>query len=206
MSEFRLRHQTSCSMIDVATPETCGSALLKIQVAIYRTFAAYESSTPVQALRDIYLTGGLGSDTMSTALELLPKLWPASSTPDAVVSELCNFYIDLCIGITMTEPKVVGLESLADMLDQGLARKKFDIVHQSRLAALWAAMPLGPVSPSLSYAILKISGCVTAILLHHGLIPAGGLKAWGLMLADAGLDDKVRSARAPPGPNSCSDH
>lgn len=177
--------------IEVALPEKCGSALLKIQAATYRIHKAHASSTPVEDLRAIFLNGGLGADTMATALELLPTLWTPSSTPETLVPDLCTFYIDLCGSTDMSEPRAVALENLADILDRRLAAGKFDDLDSARLTELWTALPFGRVNPSLANAILRVSGCMMAILLQHGKMPASGLQGWGRMLAHAGQDERV---------------
>ncbi|KAF4124146.1 hypothetical protein GMORB2_5862 [Geosmithia morbida] len=190
ISALSLRQSLPVERIDVTLPQRCGSALLKIQTATYRIYTAIGSMTPVEELRAIFLGGDLGADTMATALELLAKIWTASTTPDELVPELCSFYMDLCCGTALSEPRTVAVENLASIIECRLAKGEFDDVDFSRLTQLWATLPFSPVNPSLSNAVLRISGCVTAILQRSQKLPASGLQGWGLMLADAGQDDK----------------
>ena len=192
ISLYSVLHSIPSEQILVSLPPVCGSALLKIQAAKYQIHTAYRSASAVERLRDIFLGGRMGADTMAAALELIPRLWTTSSTPDDVLAALCGFYIDICLETTgKSEPQTLALEGLADILDQLLAKTNYHALEPLRLRELWSTLPFRPVNPSLSNAILRVSGCVVAILLHFRQIPAAGLEGWGLMMADGGLEDKV---------------
>lgn len=197
ISAFGTFHSISLEQIEIPIPPVYGSALLKIQVAIYQVHAAYRSGSPIESLRKIFLGGNMGADTMAAALELLPKLWKIPSTPDDVLSALASFYLDICLKTDKTEAQAIALQGLADILDHLLARKNYDALKVLSLTALWSALPFRPVNPSLSNAILRVSGCIAAVLLHSKRILPAGLRGWGSMMADAGLDDKVRILMSP---------
>lgn len=171
-----------------------GSALLKIQQATYEIYAAFGHQDPINQLRGTLLGGSIGVNTMVAMLELLPKLWMLSSTTDSVLAELCALYVDFCLQISSDEAQAVALENLADVLDHLLNKGNFDLLQVLPLQQLWATLSSRTMGPSLSEAVLRISGCIVVILRHFDEISADGIRTWGLMMADAGLDDKVSSS------------
>lgn len=167
------------------------SALLKVQKTISSVFLATQAQDPVGELRKLFLRDGLGSDVLAAALEYLPTLWNASSTTDDVLLGLCDLYIDVCVRTAHPEAHVVALQNLAKILDQLLGSGACVQLAPSSLTALWTSLPLRPVNPALSTAVVEVSGGMIAVLKQLNCISALGLKNWGAILAGALRDDSV---------------
>ncbi|KAG9254907.1 putative death-receptor fusion protein-domain-containing protein [Emericellopsis atlantica] len=169
-----------------------GSALLKIQKSVFDTYAAYQSEDPVQQLRKVLLVESPGSDGVIASIELIPKLWKTSSLADDTYSALCVLCIDLCLSTTVSEQQAAVLDNLADALSE---RPIYESNVSERLVEMWTALPNAPTSPLLSNAVLRASGCIIPILSRNGVVQAEGLRQWGRMIADAGLEDKSFDVR-----------
>ena len=192
--EFQRSQSQPLAKISVSYTGNSGSALLKIQKTITGIISASEADKPLAQLKDLLLAPGIGGDTLAAALEALPRVWAASSASDNVLEGLCQLYVDICLVTGFTEAQVVALQNLADFFDKLLMENKFDLVSPNALAELWTGLPLRPMNPALSNAIIRVSGGLLAMLRHRGGVPTEDITAWGLMIADAGLDDKVNNA------------
>lgn len=175
----------------VLIPTTQGSALLKAQSTISKILSASQDKEPVKQVRAVLFESRLGADTMATALESIPRLWHSTSTPSEVRIALCDLYIDVCLRTNFTEPKVVAIENLVELMNQLIAEDKLDSLPVSSLMNMWNMLPQRSLNPSLSNAIVRASGCLVAIMNHYQRLPATAFKNWGTMMADAGSDDKV---------------
>jgi hypothetical protein len=72
-----------------------------------------------------------------------------------------------------------------------------NIPDEKDLTHLWATIARQSMRPTLSNAIIRITGTLPAALISRqgeNLLPSpsSSLENWGDMMADAGLDDKVR--------------
>lgn len=182
----------------VIIPTKQGSALLKAQSTISKILSASQDKEPVQQVRGVLFESRLGADTMATALESIPRLWHSSSTPSEIRVALCDLYIDVCLRTNFTEPQVVAIENLVELMNQLIAEDKLDSLPVSSLMNLWNILPQRSLNPSLSNAIVRASGCLVAIMNHHQRLPATVFRNWGAMMADAGSDDKVSDSRNSP--------
>lgn len=168
-------------------------ALLKGQKAINDLFVAQQSNQAISSLRTILLDSQTGVNTLVTALETTPKLWnPATATHETLL-ELCRLYIDVALSTTYLEAQIAAVENLVNVLDVLLRNETHETLPIDELASLWACIPLGPMNPELSNAIIRAGGGIIAALHIAGMITAEGLNRWAILMADAGLDDKVRT-------------
>jgi hypothetical protein len=182
--------------IEAPSRSTSSGALLQIQTSRLEVYQAFHSESPLKDLKSSLLDQYASADAVVAALELIPTLWELSTTSTDILIGLAELYTTLCLERSHSEVHAFALQNLADMLDFLNAKS---VEHQllPGLLRLWTALPWGPINPSLSDAILRVSGCVMATMILHGTIPPSGLHNWGAMVADAGLDDKVCS---PPFP------
>ncbi|KAM0516613.1 hypothetical protein ACHAPE_005244 [Trichoderma viride] len=188
----------------VIIPTKQGSALLKAQSTISKILSASQDKEPVQQVRGVLFESRLGADTMATALESIPRLWHSTSTPSEIRIALCDLYIDVCLRTTFTEPQVVAIENLVELMNQLIAEDKLDSLPVSSLMNLWNILPQRSLNPSLSNAIVRASGCLVAIMNNHQRLPATAFRNWGAMMADAGSDDKSFDTRFAAAQSLCS--
>lgn len=167
------------------------SALFRGQRIINQVLTVYQGKDAMVNLRELLLATRLGANTLVTALETLPKLWDHTSATDDMLVSLCNLYIDLSLQTGAVEAQTVSVENLAIIIDTILQRGRQDILPVNRLLELWAGIPLSPMNPALSNAVTRASGGIVATLSLINGPESVNLRSWGLMMADAGLDDKV---------------
>ncbi len=172
-------------------PEKSSLALFKSQKVINDIFLAYQAANPVSALRDIIFSPHIGVNTLVTALETIPKLWNPVSATEQTLLFLCSLYIDTALRSTYLEAQTVAVENLADVLDALLQEGKTQKLPIDELASLWACLPLGPMNPALANAVIRAGGGIVAALHVAGRLTPEGLNSWAVLMADAGLDDKV---------------
>lgn len=167
-------------------------ALLRAQRVIHEVHCIAESSGQIEDLNTLLLSKTMGVNTIVAGLETIPKLWNTLRLSEQEVNQFCNLYHDVCLKIGPAEPRVIALQNLTDILDQVIKSRSFGLVSADLLSQIWNSLPLSLLNPALANAIIRISGCITAILSKTKAISAEGIKNWGHMVADAGLDDKVR--------------
>ncbi|KAI8671322.1 hypothetical protein NCS57_00607000 [Fusarium keratoplasticum] len=180
------------------------SALLRAQRVIHEVHSIFESNDPVENLNILLLSKTLGVNTIVAGLETIPKLWRASKLSESKVNEFCNLYRDVCLKIGPAEPRVIALQNLTDILDQLLKTKNVGAVSPTLLSQIWSSLPLSLLNPALANAVIRVSGCISAILRKSQAISAAGLQNWGHMMADAGLDDKDFDTRLAAAESLCS--
>lgn len=170
---------------------TDGSALFRSQSIINRIIYASQEDEPVNLVRTLLLEERIGSDTMVSALEVLPKLWNSTSAADHILIPLCTLYVEVCLKTGFVEAQVVAINNLAELMDTLIHRGNIDKLPTSSLIELWAVLSLRSINPALSNAIIRSSGCVLAAARYSKSLSANSLHNWGLMMVDAGSDDKV---------------
>ncbi|KAM6526770.1 hypothetical protein FSOLCH5_002855 [Fusarium solani] len=180
------------------------SALLRAQRVIHEVHSISESNDPVENLNTLLLSKSLGVNTIVAGLETIPRLWRASKLSESRVNEFCNLYRDVCLKIGPAEPRVIALQNLTDILDQLLKTKNVVAVSPTLLSQIWSSLPLSLLNPALANAVIRVSGCISAILRKSQAISASGLQNWGHMMADAGLDDKDFDTRLAAAESLCS--
>lgn len=177
------------------------SALLRAQRVVHEVHSIAESNDPVENLGGLLLgKKALGVNTIVAGLETIPRLWRASKLSESKAAEFCSLYRDVCLKIGPAEPRVIALQNLTDILDQLLKTNKAGTVSPTLLSEIWSSLPLSLLNPALANAVIRVSGCIAAILGKSQAISATGLENWGHMMGDAGQDDKVCNTLPPPPP------
>ncbi|PNY24798.1 Uncharacterized protein TCAP_05260 [Tolypocladium capitatum] len=192
---FENANSKPLSPFKVTIPANMGSALLRNQRAIHDVYIASSENNSVERLRTLLLDQRVGIDSLVTALETLPKLWEGSSTSEQTLIRLCGFYIDICLKTGLVEAQVVAVRNLGEIIDQLLCRGNVDTLPTRPLVELWIALASRPMSPALSNAVIRASGCIVAVLRKSPGAPSVGVQNWGRMMADAGLEDKTLDTR-----------
>ena len=180
----------------------CG-ALHKVQAAICAVYQAQDSETPVQSMRDVLLGKYIGDEALSAALEIIPTVFRVPSVSHSVCADLSRLYIHSCLQKRSPEVQSIALRNFSEILDHYIIDldKKPQLLGCDELEELWTTLVWNPANPTLSDAVLRISGCIVAMRTLYGRKYAGpnaeesraSVRAWGLMVADAVLDDKVRN-------------
>ncbi|KAI1169980.1 putative death-receptor fusion protein-domain-containing protein [Nemania sp. FL0916] len=124
---------------------------------------------------------------------------------EAARSRLVTIYVHACLATTAPEPRTVALENLATLLDAILGSaymdgKLDDLPPEEAMVTLWLDLNQKPLNPSLSDAIIRVSGPLVAISLvrERGHIDKGlgqRLSNWGAMIGDAGMADRTFDTR-----------
>ncbi|KAF5018056.1 hypothetical protein F66182_9980 [Fusarium sp. NRRL 66182] len=180
-------------------------ALLRTQRVIHEVHPISEGSGSIENLATLLLSKKtLGVNTIVAGLETIPKLWDISKLSERDVTQFCNLYRDVCLKIGPAEPRVIALQNLTNILDQVLKSKNLSLVSSDLLSQIWHCLPLSSLNPALANAVIRISGCITAILSRTQVVSAKGIENWGHMMADAGLDDKDFDTRLAAAESLCS--
>ncbi|KAK7414512.1 hypothetical protein QQX98_006623 [Neonectria punicea] len=180
------------------------SALLRAQRVIHEIYSASKSRSTVASLRTLLLVEQLGVNSLVTGLETIPKLWDASKLSNANLSDFCDLYMEVCLTIGPAEPRVVALQNLTELLDHALKRNSTGSLSSASLSQIWNSLPSGLLNPALANAVVRISGCIMAVLRQRQGVSVSGLQAWGHMMADAGSDDKDFYTRLASAESLCS--
>ncbi|KAL7937700.1 putative death-receptor fusion protein domain-containing protein [Trichoderma chlorosporum] len=188
----------------VLLPTTNGSALLKAQSIISRILSLSQTQEPVEQVKALLCESRIGADTMVAALESIQKLWHSTSTADHIRIALCDLYIDVCLRTNFMEPQVVAIEYLVELINQLIAEDKLDSLPITSLMDMWTILPQHALNPSLSNAIVRASGCIVAAMSQDKRLSTPALRNWGVMIADAGSDDKSFDTRFAAAQSLCS--
>lgn len=168
------------------------SALLKMQMVLNDIFDASEATDPFVQLRALLIRNESSVDTLCVALQMIPKIWSAEETPTDQLLGLINVYVGLCTIVTdSARPRAVALDNLTDLLDKALPDRTYDRALSPLLVSLWNVLATGSMNPALANSIIRLSGSIMRGLPEHQEATAAGIRSWGLMMADAGQDDKV---------------
>lgn len=172
-----------------------GSALFRAQKVINDIITISQQPEPMQSINDLFVNQPMGVNTLITALETLPKLWDHSSAQTDTLVALCNVYIDVSLKITATDAQTVSVNNLAIIIDSLLQSGKHDSIPAGRLLDLWQGIPANAMSPGLSNAITRASGGIIATIRQANGAKTVNLPSWGMMIAEAGLEDKSFDTR-----------
>ncbi|UNI14405.1 hypothetical protein JDV02_001035 [Purpureocillium takamizusanense] len=186
--------------ITVTMPINSGSALLRHQQIIYAMHDAATGSHPVRRIRQLLLDQSPAADCSVTGLETLPGLWDVATSPRETLAELSALYIDVCLKTRLMEAQVVAIQNLADIVDELLRRNEAQALPTGRLIELWSTLSSQPLNPALANAVIRASGSIVAALRRSRDASKVSVHDWGLMMADAGLDDKVCTQPATEAP------
>ncbi|RYP32263.1 hypothetical protein DL767_005314 [Monosporascus sp. MG133] len=145
-------------------------------------------------------------DDVNVACVMLETLAEAAPPRgEAAGCALVRAYMGVCSATEAPEPRTLALGCLAALLDAFLARRGREEALQG-LPALeafhefWAELHRKPLNPSLSDAIVRLSGPLLAVSVSRaGAAPDEGvlrwLRSWGAVVGDAGRDDRTFDTR-----------
>ncbi|KAK7751621.1 hypothetical protein SLS62_006447 [Diatrype stigma] len=150
----------------------------------------------------------------------------SSSSPEGTTLALARAYMDVCAGTEAPEPRALAVDCLAALLRDALLQsgtpeataqqQQQQLPDQETLYAFWAELQLQrkPMSPSLSEAVVRLSGPLLAAACVCCRASAAAEKqqdeedkqssarlvrrwvsAWGAMMSDAGRDDRTFDTR-----------
>ncbi|EXA49967.1 hypothetical protein NW761_000836 [Fusarium oxysporum] len=190
--------------LEFPTSNNREGALLRAQRVIHEVHSIAEGSGPIENLNTLFLSKTMGVNTIVAGLETVPKLWDISRLSEQDVGKFCNLYRDVCVKIGPVEPRVIALLNLTEILDQVLKSGNISLVSPDLLLEVWSSLPLSSINPALANAVIRISGCIIAILCRAQVVTPEGIKNWGHMMADAGLDDKDFDTRLATVESLCS--
>lgn len=191
--EFQLQNSLALQPSSVKTSSAPSLALYKAQKVVNDILLASKAEDPMASLREVLVGSQLGVNTLVTALETVPKIWNPSSCHESTLLSLLTLYIDVTLGTTFVDAQTVAVENLAEVLDVLLKGNGAAKLPASKLIDLWTCLPLQPMNPALSNAVIRASGGIVAALYATANMQPSGLSNWGLMISEAGLDDKVRA-------------
>ncbi|KAI2469215.1 putative death-receptor fusion protein-domain-containing protein [Annulohypoxylon bovei var. microspora] len=150
------------------------------------------------------LTASLRGDinVACSILENISTLGPSQS--DKAQGNLVDAYIQVCSETTAPEPRTIALENLAELLDRIIrdtSRERLNHLPPNKtIKKLWIDLHGKLMNPSLSDAIIRISGSLLAIILPQaegeawdGLGP--WIRSWGAMMSDAVMADRTFDTR-----------
>ncbi|KAG6004881.1 hypothetical protein E4U21_000657 [Claviceps maximensis] len=187
------------SSFPISAPKHMGSALFKIQKAIHDVYVLSQASDPVVQLRSLLLNNqDIGLDGLVAALETASTIYnPKTCVSDDRLPSLCMLYIDTCLDTDYSAAQMLAIENLTDAMDELLDRKIIDNdkVLQQALIRLWTRLPSRTMNPALSHAVIRVSGCIAAALSRPECRTSIDLHAWGVIMADATLDNKTFDTR-----------
>ncbi|KAH9900343.1 putative death-receptor fusion protein-domain-containing protein [Xylariomycetidae sp. FL2044] len=115
--------------------------------------------------------------------------------------DIANAYVQLCLQTSAPEPRSLALDNLAVLLDLMLQNDALHHVPSNQaLSELWANSLTKPMNPSISDAIIRVSGPIIATLVsrNNGQISSSvveWLRNWGAMMSDAGVADRTFDTR-----------
>ncbi|KAG5970089.1 hypothetical protein E4U58_000744 [Claviceps cyperi] len=181
----------------VAPKKHVGSALFKIQKAMHDVYVLSQAGDSIGQLRTLLSNREIGLDGLVAALETISKVYNSKTSSSDALSSLCMLYIDTCLGTNYSAAQVLAIENLTDLMDELLARRstdKDDLLQQA-LVRLWTQLPSRTMNPALSHAVVRVSGCIAAALSRAECATSIDLHAWGVIMADATLDDKTFDTR-----------
>jgi hypothetical protein len=188
---FQLQNALPMQPAAVTTSSAPSLALNKTQKVVNDILIASQAGDPMASLRVVLLGTQLGLNTLVTALETIPKIWSTAASHESNLLSLLTLYIDIVLGTTSVDAQTVAVENLAEVLDALLKGKHANKLPTSKLIDLWTCLPLQPMSPALSNAVIRASGGIVAALFVTGNVQSSGLLNWGNMISEAGLEDKV---------------
>ncbi|OAA68244.1 heat repeat protein [Niveomyces insectorum RCEF 264] len=207
---------------EVAVPSDDGlnttSALLRIQCVLRANYAAVAHNDREALQRTMTRICISDPDTATRLLDALPGSWFVgdTQTPD-VAGWLCDVFVAVCRQ-AKADPLVraTALRHLADTLDYLLLLDDDSrrLPDSSQLASLWASVSQSGINPTLSCAVLRVSGPLLAAVA----LPMGGgpttpgqqqprqhakeneeapfsVAAWAAMMSHAGEADQTFDTR-----------
>lgn len=166
------------------------SALFRSQHILHQLLAASREGDLISNLSAALVTSRIGSNTLLTALEAMPELYPASAQPISFLPALCGLYVDVSLVAGPAEVKAAAVENLNLVTAQLLSTGNASLLPIDKLLQQWHALPSHAMNPELSNAIIRASGAVVA-----STSSVVNLSSWAAMLADASAADNSFDTR-----------
>ncbi|RYP04012.1 hypothetical protein DL765_010330 [Monosporascus sp. GIB2] len=178
--------------------------------------ALLKSSLAVAATKELLRNARIGElehnlqsalkDDVNIACAMLETLAEAAPPRDeGAACALVRAYMGVCSATEAPEPRTLALGGLAALLDAFLARRGRGealrgLPAQEAFHELWTGLHRKPLNPSLSDAVVRLSGPLLAVFVcRAGAAPDEGLlrwlRSWGAMVSDAGSDDRIFDTR-----------
>lgn len=172
-----------------ATIASASSALLRMQLGIQVVHESARHADVGRLQLGLKRALEIDADTACNMLTTIPETWHARGTP-GVCSQLCELYLDVPKHSDRPEPRTLALLNLRDLMDSILHDGKLDqLPSEERLQQLWAEIQIGDINPTLSQAILAVSGTLVATRVIRGSVGPQTVehqvRAWGAMVANA---------------------
>ncbi|KAI1098976.1 hypothetical protein F4804DRAFT_323208 [Jackrogersella minutella] len=181
------------------------SALLDIslgQTTVQHALKQYKTETGNMLKQT--LTAALRGD-INVACAMLESISDiASSQSNEARASLIDAYIQVCFETDAPEPRTIVLDNLANLLDKMLRDTSGEgpkhLPTNETITQLWADLHGKPTNPSLSDAIIRVSGSFLAIIFLQSKGVAQDnldpwLRSWGAMMSDAGMADRTFDTR-----------
>ncbi|TWU76774.1 hypothetical protein ED733_004991 [Metarhizium rileyi] len=192
---FETRNKHELSPFSITIPRSTGSALLKVQKAVYDVYLLSAQEEPVSHLRHLLQSQEVGFDGLVAALETTSKIWNPPSCSQDMLASLSTLYINVCQGTSYSEAQVLSLGNLVDVLDKLLEQESFDKIPKEALISLWLRLSTRPMNPALSNAVIRASGSIIAALIGPEQSATPSIRSWGQIMANAALDNKTFDTR-----------
>ncbi|KAI1766390.1 putative death-receptor fusion protein-domain-containing protein [Hypoxylon sp. FL1150] len=183
---------------------TSTSALLKIRITEASIQLAFgQAKKGVDSTLESLLTNISDINAVCSVLERLSTVDLAHL--NEVRAILIDSYVQVCFKIDAPEPRTIAIENLAALVDtilgEASGKRLEHLPTDETIAQLWADLRGKPMNPSLSDAIIRVSGPLfaTAVSRSEGSSQGGDLEAqlrsWGAMMSDAGMADQTFDTR-----------
>ncbi|KAL2752691.1 hypothetical protein ACRALDRAFT_1077852 [Sodiomyces alcalophilus JCM 7366] len=175
-------------------------ALLDNQLAVQKVYQSRDTGNIEQLTLEALATASSSPEATVSMLEAIPTVYDGEVDPK-VAARLCHLLVAVCHGTHSPEPRAVAIENLADMMDTLAQRGQLhSIPSASDLEKLWTGSLERPMNPSLSNAIIRLSGCIMATTVSRQNPSGEGctsldLTNWSAMIADAGHEDQPFDTR-----------
>lgn len=176
---------------DIIGQATSGTPLLRIEQIITQIYIVAGRVDPVTQLRKILCASQIGVNTMVAALEILPKVWDPKEVEGEMLVGFCELYVDICLASEAAEGKTACLKNLTAALDQLLTADSIPTADHELFLRLWTELTFSSMNPELCNSVIRISGCLMAILTRAGCVERDGLANWGYMMSSAEQDDQA---------------
>ncbi|KAF3063498.1 tRNA (cytidine(32)-2'-O)-methyltransferase non-catalytic subunit TRM732 [Daldinia childiae] len=184
--------------------KTIPSALLDIRLGQAALLQALgQSSKKVDNTLRQLLVAALKGD-VNVACSMLESMSSIGSSESIETrGNLIDTYIQVCFETDAPEPRMMALENIAVLMDSVLCDALEGLKHlpdNEIIAKLWADLYGKSMNPSLSDAIVRVSGPLLAIIVLRSEEIANidlepWLRTWGAMISDAGMADRTFDTR-----------
>ncbi|TPX10842.1 uncharacterized protein E0L32_008231 [Thyridium curvatum] len=172
------------------------AALLRIQLGIqvaYQTAQSSDADTLKAALDTAIRTD---TNTAARMIEEIPAAWNMRQSFD-IAARLCELHVSVCLQSDIPEIRAPALDNLVDAMDHLIENKRANLLPSNEtLTQLWASLTPADINPTLSHAILRLSGPVMATrCLRAADKTSSAVSTWAAMMSDAGNADNTFDTR-----------